>query len=44
MLAHHPDKGGDVNISKILNHARDVLQDTICRARYDEQGLDCGWV
>ncbi|CAN0572299.1 unnamed protein product [Ectocarpus sp. 12 AP-2014] len=40
MLVHHPDKGGDENITKILNHAYDVLQDTVRRARYDDQGLE----
>ena len=40
MLAHHPDKGGDVNTSRILNHIKDVLQDTARRGRYDQRGLD----
>lgn len=39
MLVHHPDKGGGVETSKILNHANDWLQDTVRREQYDEQGL-----
>lgn len=40
MLTHHPDKGGDVESSKILNHAHDVLQDADGRRKYDEHGLE----
>ncbi|CAN0201975.1 unnamed protein product, partial [Ectocarpus sp. 13 AM-2016] len=35
MLVHHPDKGGCVETSKILNHANDWLQDTVRRKQYD---------
>ena len=38
-IRHHPDKGGDAEVSKQLNEAKDILLDKDLRAVYGKHGL-----
>jgi len=39
-LIHHPDKGGDPEKFKVINHAYEVLSDSDRRRVYDQTGSD----